>query len=584
MNAFTCTAQTPREKNAAAHASNAEFILFAGANRLCPGAQQALAKAVAAAPSTTAAFELRRFPCEHPKYYNPATCEAVWVCGDSVLVRRSAFLAVGGFDETVFTDIADIDLSWRLHAAGWGLLYVPAAGMQCAEEQGAAVSPEAAQIALAERVTGSLWLRLRFGTDADLADWYRLLHEMMGNVSTTPAMEQCFVQRMAIVKRHTKAARALYRNTVKESGFTLGCSGFDAAFLRAGEAFCTQLPQNRTEFTIIVRAYKRPGHLARTLASLHCQTYRHFCVIVVEDGEMPVCEAVCKAAAAQMPVRYHALRANAGRCEAGNTGLRLAKTDFVCFLDDDDYFFAEHLETMAAAIEQNPNCKLFFAGSLEAACEGGETLCVQRYWNNCKPCLTLVDFFEENPASIQAVVFHRSLFTRCGGLDAALDALEDWDLWLRFALCEPFIYIDKTTSLYRVPAAAREYAARAETFTQYRAMIQPRLSIYRKQAGLSTALEHEIGIAQGNHGGIDINAAAASSQSELAPLRASAQAVSTAKGWRWAAPLRALTNGTRPEWFGLSAPDFSNADKKTLNRFIFAARTSKFWQWFSRMR
>ena len=53
-----------------------------------------------------------------------------WVAGTHFLVRRSAWDAVGGFDEQFFMFVEDVDLCWRLHRAGWRVRYEPASRVE----------------------------------------------------------------------------------------------------------------------------------------------------------------------------------------------------------------------------------------------------------------------------------------------------------------------------------------------------------------------------------------------------------------------------------------------------------------------
>jgi GT2 family glycosyltransferase len=50
-----------------------------------------------------------------------------WAIGACLLLRRSAFDAVGGFDGRQWMYAEDLDVGWRLDAAGWRTRYEPAA-------------------------------------------------------------------------------------------------------------------------------------------------------------------------------------------------------------------------------------------------------------------------------------------------------------------------------------------------------------------------------------------------------------------------------------------------------------------------
>jgi N-acetylglucosaminyl-diphospho-decaprenol L-rhamnosyltransferase len=52
-----------------------------------------------------------------------------WVAGSCMMVRRTAFVEVGGFDERFFMYWEDADLCFRLLKRGWVTIYLPSASV-----------------------------------------------------------------------------------------------------------------------------------------------------------------------------------------------------------------------------------------------------------------------------------------------------------------------------------------------------------------------------------------------------------------------------------------------------------------------
>jgi N-acetylglucosaminyl-diphospho-decaprenol L-rhamnosyltransferase len=75
----------------------------------------------------------------------PVERPAGWLSGSCLLVRRTAWDSVGGFDPAYFMYFEDVDLGGRLQQAGWQNVYVPSArvvhiGGHAAEREPAAMA------------------------------------------------------------------------------------------------------------------------------------------------------------------------------------------------------------------------------------------------------------------------------------------------------------------------------------------------------------------------------------------------------------------------------------------------------------
>lgn len=105
-----------------------------------------------------------------------------WLSGSCLLLRRSAFEDVGGFDPSYFMYFEDLDLCERLAAAGWSSVYVPTAvvthigGHATAREPARmlAAHHRSAFRYLARRYAGPAHLPLRVALAAGLAVRYLL--------------------------------------------------------------------------------------------------------------------------------------------------------------------------------------------------------------------------------------------------------------------------------------------------------------------------------------------------------------------------------------------------------------------------
>ncbi|HEV3458054.1 MAG TPA: glycosyltransferase family 2 protein [Thermoanaerobaculia bacterium] len=53
--------------------------------------------------------------------------ELLFACGGNMLIRRASFLAAGGFDESYFAYLEDVDLGWRLWSGGERVTFEPEA-------------------------------------------------------------------------------------------------------------------------------------------------------------------------------------------------------------------------------------------------------------------------------------------------------------------------------------------------------------------------------------------------------------------------------------------------------------------------
>ena len=102
--------------------------------------------------------------------------------------------------------------------------------------------------------------------------------------------------------------------------------------------------------SVIIPTYNRAKDVQTAINSVLCQTLRDFEVVVVDDGSSDDTGKVLSEIYGDR-IRYH-FQDNQGLSGALNTGIELARGEWIAFLDSDDYWEKEKLELQLKALEQ----------------------------------------------------------------------------------------------------------------------------------------------------------------------------------------------------------------------------------------
>lgn len=397
---------------------------------------------------SVASWELRQKPYEHPKIYNPITLETEWSSAACILYRRSAFETVGGFEPRIFLYAEDVELSFRFRSAGYRLKYLPRA--VCWHYSYKAPKELKPQQFFGS-VLSNMYIRMRYGSLISIIIGLMLYIRLFFQSMPVPSKNLTLLKNLC--KVFINAPYFLKKRAVKIPFTALSfdySQGRDGAFYELKKISVTPL------VSIIVRTHaERQEFLKQAVTSIVNQTYPRIELIIVEDGSDINKEYVDSIKSKLYKVVYVSIE-KSGRCVAGNKGLELATGDYIGFLDDDDLLYADHVETLANELVANRKYAAAYSNAFEVSTEIKSLFPLiykeTNYQLAHQEPFSRARMWLSNYIPIQAIIFSRSLYKDYGGFDIELDCLEDWNLWTRYSLKDDFLYVPKTTSLYRIPA------------------------------------------------------------------------------------------------------------------------------------
>lgn len=188
--------------------------------------------------------------------------------------------------------------------------------------------------------------------------------------------------------------------------------------------------------SIIIPLYNKEKQIAATLQSVFNQTFQDFEVIIVNDGSTDSSVAIVESFGDSRLRLIN--QQNSGVSAARNRGVDEAKGEFIAFLDADDEWKPEYLETQMSLVGKYPQCDVF-ATNYEFIDETGKvTSTIIRKLPFQGETGIMTNYFEvascsHPPLWTSAIIVRRDAILAIGGFPVGIKSGEDLLTWARLA-------------------------------------------------------------------------------------------------------------------------------------------------------
>lgn len=185
------------------------------------------------------------------------------------------------------------------------------------------------------------------------------------------------------------------------------------------------------DLSIIIPVYNAAPLINRCLDSIFNQTTQYtYEVILIDDGSTDNSVEIIKSRTENNITLYQ--QKNSGPSVARNKGIKIAKGEFIAFLDADDYWLDGFIEKTLSFIKSDNDLIAVNVAQrhLSYGKPSSETT-FQLYYKNNFVIPIFFDFWiKYNHVCTGSVVIKTEIVKEVGGMREDLKATEDWELWL----------------------------------------------------------------------------------------------------------------------------------------------------------
>ncbi len=187
--------------------------------------------------------------------------------------------------------------------------------------------------------------------------------------------------------------------------------------------------------TVILPTYDRLEYLQAAVASVLAQTFTDWELVIADDGSGSQTQAYLSSLERTAGARIVRLAHTGNPGAVRNQALRVARGQYVAFIDSDDLWMPAKLETQVNALRRSSTCRWSYTAliRIDAA---GKALATERV--RYRP-IESGGIFErlltlEIAVATPSVLAERGFIDELGGFDEGQLYFEDYDLWLRMSV------------------------------------------------------------------------------------------------------------------------------------------------------
>ncbi|KJU81316.1 glycosyltransferase-like protein, family 2 [Candidatus Magnetobacterium bavaricum] len=202
--------------------------------------------------------------------------------------------------------------------------------------------------------------------------------------------------------------------------------------------------------SVIIPTYNHQAYIGEAIESALLQTYKEIEVIVMDNFSIDNTEAIVNSYIKKnQRIRYEKFDNKGIIGLSRNVGIKMAKGDYIAFLDSDDIWFSNKLEKVMNVFAKNKWVDLVCHDEYHVKGQSKDIIGKGIYG----PYKTYEQLlFKGNALSTSAVVVRKNKLFEAGLFSEDLNFVtaEDYDLWLKLSKISRIVYLHEILGCWRV--------------------------------------------------------------------------------------------------------------------------------------